>query len=119
VTPKLFADQAKQDSDGFYRRALSQANLPTAGSDPVATVFLRFEDDLELAPAAGDLGVSTAELEDSLNLLDPVLSVLRRGTLDRDDFTALFVASLCELSSTLENQPDAAACELAEAALDD
>jgi hypothetical protein len=85
----------------------------------VATVFLRFEDDLELAPAAGDLGVSTAELEDSLNLLDPVLSVLRRGTLDRDDFTALFVASLCELSSTLENQPDAAACELAEAALDD
>jgi mono/diheme cytochrome c family protein len=119
VSPKLFADQAKQDSDGFYRRALGQANLPTAGSDPVATVFLRFEDDLELAPAAGDLGVSAAELEDSLNLLDPVLGVLRRGTLDRDDFTALFVASLCELSTTLENRPDAAACELAEAALDD
>ncbi len=119
VTPQRFAEQAKQDSEGFYRRALAQAKLPTAGSDPVAAVYLRFEDDLELAEAAGDLGVSPGELAGDLDLLDPVLSVLDRGTLDRDDFTDLFVASLCELSSTLENQPDPAACDAALAALED
>jgi mono/diheme cytochrome c family protein len=119
VTPQAFATQAQQDSVGFYQRALALADLPVVGSDPVAGVFLKFERDLELQDAAGDLGLGASELEQNLNLLDPVLSVLRGGRLDRDDFTAVFVASLCELSTPLENQPDPAVCDLAIAALDD
>ena len=96
-----------------------RADLPTTGGDPVSNVFLRFDADLTLKDAAGDLGLTPSDLERNLQLLDPVLSVLRQSTLDRDDFTALFVASLCTLSSPLENQPDPAVCDAALAALDD
>ena len=91
--------------------------LPIQSNDPVASVFLRFERDVELQDAAGDLGLTAAELERNLNLLDPSLAVLRRGTIDRDDFTAVFVASLCALSGPQENQPDPVICDQALAAL--
>ena len=51
------------------------------GGDPVANVFLRFDQDLTLNDAAGDLGVTPDELEDILGLLNPVLSVLDGGTM--------------------------------------
>jgi hypothetical protein len=31
--------------------------------------------------------------------------------MDRDDFTDVYIASLCELSITLENQPEANTCD--------
>jgi mono/diheme cytochrome c family protein len=111
VSPEQFARQVQSDSSGFYQRALQQADLPVQGGDPVSNVFLRFDADMKLADAAGDLGVTPDDLSDSLNLLDPVLTVLRRGALDRDDFTDLYIASLCELSITLENQPEANLCD--------
>jgi mono/diheme cytochrome c family protein len=119
ITPQAFAKQVQDDSTGFYQRALQLAELPTTGGDPVSNVFLRFDADMTLKDAAGDLGLTPDELGRNLQLLDPVLSVLRQGTLDRDDFTALFVASLCTLSSPLENQPDPAVCDAALAALND
>ncbi len=121
---KEFESRVKADSS-FYLRALEQANLPTTGSDPVSSVFTRFDDDMDLADAAGDLGLSADELNDDIDLLDTELGILRiprggtkGGTLDRDDFTALYVVSLCALSGTLKNQPDAAACAAAELELD-
>jgi len=117
VSPEEFARQTQQDSSGFYQRALQLADLPTQGADPVSSVFLRFDQDLTLADAAGDLGLLPAELLSNIDLLDPVLSVLRRGTLDRDDFTQLYVASLCTLSTPLNNQPVAAVCDAALAAI--
>ena len=111
VSPTVFARQAKDDSAAFYQSALQRANLPTQGSDPVSAMFLRFDADLRLADAAGDLGLRPDELADNLQLLDPVISVLDGGTLDRDDFTALYVESLCALSTTLENAPDEAICD--------
>jgi serine/threonine-protein kinase len=117
ITPQAFARQVDEDSKGFYQSALQRANLPTAGGDPVSNVFLRFDADMRLADAAGDLGLLPDELQDNLQLLDPVVSVLDSGTLDRDDFTAVFVDSLCQLSVTLENQPDVAVCDAAAAAL--
>jgi serine/threonine-protein kinase len=117
ITPQAFARQVDEDSKGFYQSALQRANLPTAGGDPVSNVFLRFDADMRLADAAGDLGLLPEELQDNLQLLDPVVSVLDSGTLDRDDFTAVFVDSLCQLSVTLENQPDVAVCDAAAAAL--
>jgi hypothetical protein len=80
-------------------------------------VFLRFDQDMRLEDAAGDLGLTPDELGENLDLLDPVLSTLDRGVIDRDDFTAVFVDSLCILSTPLENQPDVAVCDAAAAAL--
>jgi hypothetical protein len=118
VTPQEFSRQVQEDSQGFYQRALQLADLPVQGGDPVSSVFLRFDQDLRVADAAGDLGLTPDDLLDNLDLLDPVLSVLDQGTLDRDDFTAVYVDSLCRLSTPLENQPDVAVCDAAAALLD-
>ena len=111
VSPQDFARTVKSDSENFYQRALQQAGLPTTGGDSVANVFLRFDADVRLEDAAGDLGVTPQDLEDNLNLLDPVMTVLRRGTISRDDFTALYISSLCELTFIQENRPDEAVCD--------
>jgi serine/threonine-protein kinase len=113
VSPQEFAAQVKEDSENFFQRALQQANLPTQGGDPVASVFLRFDQDIRIEDAAGDLGLTPDELRDNLSDLDPQLEVLDSGTIDRDDFTNLYVQSLCILSTVLDNQPAAADCDAA------
>jgi len=113
ASPQTFADQVKQDSQSFFQRALTLASVPTSGGDPVSSVWLRFDSDVKLADAAGDLGLAPDDLLDNLELLNPVLSVLKKDTLDRDDFTAVYIDSLCILSQPSENQPDAAACAAA------
>jgi serine/threonine-protein kinase len=118
VSPQEFARIVQDDSQGFYQRALQLADLPTQGGDPASNVFLRFDQDLRIADVAGDLGVTPEDLDGNLDLLDPTLAVLERGTIDRDDFTAVFVDSLCVMSTPLENQPDAAVCDAAAALLD-
>jgi hypothetical protein len=80
--------------------------------EPVAQAFVSFDADLDLAAAAGDLLVSPEQLEDNLVFLDPAFGVLDSGTLDRDDFTELYLQTLCILSSVVvENQPDVSLCE--------
>ncbi|MEY2933183.1 MAG: Serine/threonine-protein kinase pkn1 [Pseudomonadota bacterium] len=113
VAPDAFARKAKQDSEGFYQRALQLVDLPIQGGDPVSGVFLRFDQDMTLNDAAGDLGVTPDDLENSIDLLNPVLSILdtANGTIDRDDFTNVFVESLCELTSSLQNTPDPVVCD--------
>jgi mono/diheme cytochrome c family protein len=118
VKPDAFAQQVKSDSATFYQRALQAADLPIEGGDPVGRVFVRFEDDVRLEDAAGDLGLTPDELADNIDLLDPVLSVLKPsraapsvGQIDRDDFTAQFIGALCFLSNSSENAPDPALCE--------
>jgi len=117
VSPDAFARIVKSDSESFYQRALQAVDLPIQGGDPVSATFLRFDQDVTLADAAGDLGVTPDDLDRSLGLLDPVLAVLGTsktrpsgGTIDRDDFTAQFTAALCELTSSNENAPDPAVC---------
>jgi serine/threonine-protein kinase len=118
VSPQEFARVVQEDSQGFYQRALQLADLPIQGGDPVSSVFLRFDQDVRIEDAAGDLGLTPDDLADNLDILNPVLEVLDRGTIDRDDFTAVYVDSLCLLSINLENQPDVAVCDAAAAALD-
>jgi mono/diheme cytochrome c family protein len=114
-----FARIVADDSAGFYQAALNRADLPIQGVDPVSFVFLRFDQDLSLADAAGDLSVTPDFMERFLNELDPVLGVLDSGSkIDRDDFTAVYVNSLCILSAVNENTPDQAVCDAAEALLD-
>jgi hypothetical protein len=117
VAPEVFAKVAKDDSAAFYQTALLRLQVATEGTDPVAEAVLHFDDDVTLTTAAGDLGLTPEDLVSNLNLLDPALAVLRQGTLDRDDFTQVYVASLCALSTPLDNQPDAAVCAQALAAL--
>ena len=119
LPPAEFARRVLDDSERFYISALTRAGLPTRGIEPVSSVFFRFDRDVALKDAAGDLGVSRDVLKDTLNLLDPRLGVLEKGTVDRDDFTAVYVASLCALSGVLNNQPDEAICDAALAALED
>jgi len=111
VSPEEFAKTVQEDSVSFYQRALQQASLPVQGGDPVSNVFLRFDQDMKLEDVAGDLGVTPDDLRDNLNSLDPQLATLNRSTIDRDDFTAVYIDSLCELSFTLENQPEAGLCD--------
>ncbi len=110
VTPQEFARQIEADTQTFYRQALTSLNLPTTGEDPVSATFLRFSEDLTLVDAAGELGVLPATLQSQLDQLDPGLSVLANGVLDRAAFTALFVPSLCILSADLQNRPEASVC---------
>lgn len=118
LDPADFKARVEQDSE-FYLSALEQANLPVSGADPVSATFLRFDRDMFIADAAGDLGATVDEVSDELGgQLDPSLTVLERGTLDRDDFTAVYVDSLCVMSVVLENQPDADVCAAAAAELD-
>ena len=91
VPPDVFARVAADDSSAFYLSALQRMEVDTASADPVAEAVLKFDDDMTIVEAAGELGLTPDYLESNLNLVDPTLAVLRRGTLDRDDFTDVFV----------------------------
>lgn len=110
LDPADFADVIAEDSS-YFLRSLERAGLPTTGPDPVAGTFRRFNLDLDLAGAAGELGVTPDELRRELNLLDPSLGALRDITIDRDDFTAVFEESLCILQFISDNQPDPDRCD--------
>jgi mono/diheme cytochrome c family protein len=109
--PQEFARIVEQDTAGFFKRALSEANVPAEGGDPVSTVFFRFDQDVVLADAAGDLGLTADDLDNNLNLLEPEVGVLRNSTIDRDDFTQFYAASLCVLQNVGDNVPDPAVCD--------
>jgi hypothetical protein len=105
-----FARIVEDDSSPFYQAALTRANVPLQGGDPLSAVFFRFDQDMRLADAAGDLGLTPEELDENLNIIAPELGVLRRGVVDRDDFTQFYVDSLCILQGVGENQPDPDLC---------
>jgi len=105
-----FAQIVDDDSASFYKNALNRANVELQGGDPISNVFFRFDQDMTLADAAGDLGLTPEELEENLNELNPALGVLDEGTVDRDDFTQFFVDSLCVLQVVGENAPDPQLC---------
>jgi mono/diheme cytochrome c family protein len=115
--PAEFARIVQGDTDEFFKRALSVAGVAVEGGDPVSQTFFRFDQDIRLEDAAGDLGLRPEELEQNLNDLNPELQVLEQGSLDRDDFTQFYVDSLCILSIVNENQPEQAVCDAAAAAL--
>jgi hypothetical protein len=98
----------------LYQAALARSGLDQLKIDPVEAVYERFDGDVGLAVAAGDLGLTPGELRDNLSLLsqqvDPQLSVLRAGSLLRAGFEELYLPALCALSITSDNRPAAAAC---------
>lgn len=105
-----FRAQVEADTEDFYQRALLQADLPVSGVDPVSSIFLRFDLDMRLADAAGDLGMTPDDLDLNLRELNPAVQVLESRTIDRDDFTQFFADSLCILTIVNENRPDDQFC---------
>ncbi len=98
----------------LYQRALTRLGLDQLQIDPVEAVYERFDGDVDLAVAAGDLGLTPADLRDDLSFLsqqvDTQLSVLRSGSLLRAGFEELYLPALCAVSITSDNRPAAAAC---------
>jgi mono/diheme cytochrome c family protein len=105
-----FANIVDDDSTRFYKAALAQADVELQGIEPVSSVFFRFDEDMRLADAAGDLGLTADFLDDNLSILNPAVQVLDEGVIDRDDFTQFYVDSLCILSIANENAPDPDLC---------
>jgi len=110
-----FAQIVEDDSTLFYKNALSRATVDLQGGDPLSSVFFRFDQDMTLEDAAGDLGLLPADLEDNLDLLNPALGVLDQNTLDRDDFTQFYVDSLCRLQIVGDNAPNVDLCAAVDA----
>jgi len=104
-----FARIIDRDSQA-YSNALANANVPREGIDPLSAVFFRFDRDMVLEDAAGDLGIRPDELQDELNILNPAIQVLDGGFLDRDDFTQFYVDSVCLLQTFGDNFPDPDLC---------
>ena len=98
----------------LYQSALARSGLDKLKIDPVEAVYERFDGDVDLAVAAGDLGLTPGDLRNDLSFLsqqvDTQLSVLRSGSLLRAGFEELYLPALCALSITSENRPSAAAC---------
>jgi hypothetical protein len=107
-------DATLRNDSQLYQAALARAGLAGMKVDPVAAVYVRFDSDVDLAVAAGDLGLTPDDLRGDLTFLsqqvDPQLSVLRTGSLLRDGFEGLYLPALCALSTTSRNRPTAAAC---------
>jgi hypothetical protein len=105
-SPQEFAKIVDDDSTLFFKNALNRANVDLEGGDQIASVFLRFDQDMTLEDAAGDLGITSDELLDNLPILNPALQILDDGQLDRDDFTQFYVDSVCRLTVVNDNAPD-------------
>jgi hypothetical protein len=112
VSAEDLAAIVESDREAFFEAAHRRLNLDIFDTpEPISEVFLQFDRDVDLETAAGDLLISAEDLEDNLSLLDPALSVLDGGRLDRQDWTFFYRDSLCILSVTSENRPSPDICQ--------
>ena len=115
--PQLELDDVIQGDNAFYQASLERAGLASAGGDPVSLVYQRFDGEVSLEAAAGELGITPDELDRDLVALgnegDPVLSVLRTQSLRREQFEGAYLPTLCALLRSSDNQPLAADCDAA------
>jgi len=100
--------QAAMDRDSeVHVSSVERAGVPRDAPDPISRVFLDFQlGDITPEIAAAELGVTTDELLRDLDNLDPILSPLEAGgRVDRQQFTSVYLDSLCEMQAVSENQP--------------
>ncbi len=95
----------------FYARGLAAAGVDINDSEPISALLDDFNADVDLATAAGDVLVNPEAFENDIQELPEPVQILDSGArLDRDDWSSLYVQSLCILSVALENAPDVALC---------
>jgi hypothetical protein len=106
-------DAIARDTERF-RDALSRLGMTATDSDPIALAYLRYDGDVSLAIAAGELGVTPERFERDLSQLsaqvDPALSALRTQQLQREQFEVLYLGTLCLSQIASDNRPLAADC---------
>jgi hypothetical protein len=91
--------------------ALARIGLDIEARDPIDATFLEFDRDVDADTAAAELYVTRDDLLENLDVLAPALSVLDGGSVDRQDFDAVYLDSLCILSAVNENWIDPSRCE--------
>lgn len=102
------------DREQFYARALTAAGLDIDDAEPISPLLAAFAADVDLATAAGDVLLSPEAFQRDIRELPEAAQVLDGGgTLDRDDWTSLYVQSLCILSVARDNSPNVAVCDAA------
>jgi hypothetical protein len=105
-------DDILESDRRFYRGALDRAGVPAGTrTDPVSDSFLRFQRDVKLEVAAGDVHFPRALFERENNRFDPALRGLKSGfAVDRDDWAALYTDTLCVVQVAARNRPLAELC---------
>lgn len=103
-----------EDREQFYASSLTRLGLDIDDPEPIGPLLAAFDADVDLATAAGDVLLSPEAFQRDIRELPEAVQVLDSGgKLDRDDWTSLYVQSLCILSVVLDNAPDAAVCDAA------
>jgi hypothetical protein len=102
-----FQSIVTQDATSFAQRLHAMAVAPTVTVEPVSAVFHKFEQDVDLATAASELGFTANQLLSQLGRLNPDLAPLATGAIKRDVFRARFAQTVCLLKIGLAND---AAC---------
>jgi hypothetical protein len=95
----------ESDYQSLTRLALEAAGVNERRPEPISAAYAEWDRDVSIEDAAGDLMVTREALDDNLRLLDPALSVLGAGLMDRDDFNYFYRNSLCILHTVNENAP--------------
>jgi mono/diheme cytochrome c family protein len=106
------------DDRRIYSTAIGRAGVPTASrTDPISDSFLRFQRDVKVEVAAGDVHFPVEQFKRENNRFDADLAGLDSGfTVDRDDWSGLYLDTLCRVSVARENHPLQADCDAAAAA---
>ena len=105
----VFQAQTAKDS-AIHVNAVEKAGVPKGTPDPISRVYLDFQlGNVTTKIAAGELHVTEDELLKNLSDLDPRLQPLgyKGGTayVDRDQFAANYLSSICVLQASSENTP--------------
>jgi hypothetical protein len=100
------------DSDAqLFQLALARAGVPENAPEPITALLGAFAADVDIAVVAGDTLFPQEAMANEINRLDPALSGLDNGfSVDRDDWAALYVNTLCIVSVANENRPSTQAC---------
>jgi hypothetical protein len=97
--------------NALYAAALARAGVPLNASEPISSVLDQFDEDVDLAVVGGDLLFPADRLAPEVPRLDPALSGLDNGFgVDRGDWQALYVNTLCITSVANENRPADQVC---------
>src|SRR5206468_3711946 len=106
-TQTEFQTLVTQDASAYSAQVRVMSIAPTVTVEPVAAVFHKFEQDVDLNTAASELGFTARQLLSQLGRLNPDLAPLATGVIKRDVFRARFAQTVCLLNIGLAND---AAC---------
>jgi serine/threonine-protein kinase len=93
-----FQNLVTQDSAAYSLQLRAMSFPPTVTAEPVAAVFHKFEQDVDLNTAASELGFTSRQLLSQLGRLNPDLAPLATGAIKRDVWRARFAQTVCLLN---------------------